>query len=547
MESKRTPFIFPSRIEISYLLVGEFLVFWYAWLLDDAYVYFRYVDNLVMYGRGLVWNAGEFVEGFSSPAWTLLLIPLRALHLNYWHIILGLGAISFAAFWYIACIISRRLTAPENRHKLQVNFPLAFLSLSYGPVAHFTSGTETPLVLLMAAAYAGAFTRPRSRIFQIFVGLSPLVRPELLVSFVIYIAYTYFREKIVSWRAIVTFIASSGGYLLFRIWYYAELLPNTFYLKDGFYPLQGLAFLLDTALAYNLIPLAIGAILILKLLHTRMGIASMAWERSGMVLCALPIIFYTIKVGGSASHFRYLAFPVALISLSVGGGGESAAYYFTKSPRVLLKISGLVLALLFLLSYPRQLVYHPLLRNYLGFDISRFVEVTEPSFHRLQSERFFNGRTRITPRLGFGASYLSWDAAMQRYLQEKESTVIYERGWCLLGYLHPSTPVIQIFGLTDPFLSRLEVEAVRPGHKPELIPAASDIASIRAEYGFRRGAIPAALRDGHTSAPWVSDNLQSVYIIENKAYNNHNLLENLRLSFNLVSSLSPGQHDRTSP
>lgn len=521
-------------------------MFWYAWLLDDAYVYFRYVDNLVMYGRGLVWNAGEFVEGFSSPAWTLLLIPLRALHLNYWHIVLGIGAISFAALWYIACGINRSLMAPEHRHKLRVNFPLAFLSLSYGPIAHFTSGTETPLVLLMAAAYAGALTRPRIRIFRILVGLSPLVRPELLISMAIYLAYAYYRYKKLDWHIIITFIVSSGGYLLFRIWYYAEILPNTFYLKDGIYPLQGLAFLFDTALAYNLIPLVIGAICIFRILHIRLGRAAMAWERVGIILCALPIMLYAVKVGGAASHFRYLAFPVALLAFAVGGI-ETGAYCYTKSPRMALNICSLILALLFLLSYPRQLVYHPLLRDYFGFEISRFSGITDPSFHRLQSDRFFGGRTRITPRLGSGASYLSWDEAKQRYLQEEDSSVIYERGWCLLGYLHPSTPVIQIFGLTDPFLSRLEVDAVRPGHKPELIAAASDIASIRAEYGFSRGAIPAAVRDGYTDAQWITANLQDVYMIEKKAYNDHNLLENLRLSFSFVSSLSPSQYNRTYP
>src|SRR5262245_36290919 len=49
-----------------------------AWVTDDALITFRYVDNLVS-GRGLVFNAGERVESFSSPLFVLLLAPLRAL------------------------------------------------------------------------------------------------------------------------------------------------------------------------------------------------------------------------------------------------------------------------------------------------------------------------------------------------------------------------------------------------------------------------------------------------------------------------------------
>ena len=41
--------------------------------MDDSYVYFRYVDNLVFLGNGLVYNRGEYLEGFSSPLWAVLL------------------------------------------------------------------------------------------------------------------------------------------------------------------------------------------------------------------------------------------------------------------------------------------------------------------------------------------------------------------------------------------------------------------------------------------------------------------------------------------
>jgi hypothetical protein len=46
--------------------------------MDDAYVYARYADNAAQLGRGLVYNAEEFVEGFTSPLWMLWLTLGRA-------------------------------------------------------------------------------------------------------------------------------------------------------------------------------------------------------------------------------------------------------------------------------------------------------------------------------------------------------------------------------------------------------------------------------------------------------------------------------------
>ncbi|MEJ2085289.1 MAG: hypothetical protein P8Y44_06375, partial [Acidobacteriota bacterium] len=53
----------PVAIEWIALAVGIGLTLWYRWLLDDAFVYFRYIDNFLFLKIGLVYNQGEFVEG----------------------------------------------------------------------------------------------------------------------------------------------------------------------------------------------------------------------------------------------------------------------------------------------------------------------------------------------------------------------------------------------------------------------------------------------------------------------------------------------------
>src|SRR5262245_65582120 len=44
---------------------------------DDAYISFRYGDNLV-HGHGLVFNPGERVEGYSNFLWVMAMAPAIA-------------------------------------------------------------------------------------------------------------------------------------------------------------------------------------------------------------------------------------------------------------------------------------------------------------------------------------------------------------------------------------------------------------------------------------------------------------------------------------
>ena len=53
-DERRVRFPVPSVVEWLVLPVGLFLVLRYAWLLDDAFVFFRYVDNLLFLDHGLV-------------------------------------------------------------------------------------------------------------------------------------------------------------------------------------------------------------------------------------------------------------------------------------------------------------------------------------------------------------------------------------------------------------------------------------------------------------------------------------------------------------
>src|SRR5687767_8859993 len=64
------PVVFAAAVA---LLLGRAAHLWNPYLVvDDAFISFRYADNLAR-GLGLVYNSGERVEGYTNFLWTVLL------------------------------------------------------------------------------------------------------------------------------------------------------------------------------------------------------------------------------------------------------------------------------------------------------------------------------------------------------------------------------------------------------------------------------------------------------------------------------------------
>src|SRR5688572_790283 len=246
----REPYRLPRPEPLEWLALAASLVLTlqYSWLLDDAFVYYRYVDNLLYLGRGLTFNQGEYVEGYSSPLWCLLLIPLRWIGLDWWMIVRLLGLACAAGTWWLLVLLGRRMS-PRSTPAL--NFPLLYLAFLYAVQTYFTSGVETPAVQLCAAGFALYVVSPGSRAAQVLVGLAPMVRHELALAFALGIAWSWWKTRRVPWTPIAVCALSLGGWLVFRVAYYADLFPNTFYLKDEVQIARGLRYVHDTLVVYG--------------------------------------------------------------------------------------------------------------------------------------------------------------------------------------------------------------------------------------------------------------------------------------------------------
>ena len=513
----------PSIVEITALVIGGWLVLRYAWLMDDAYVYFRYVDNLVIGGKGLVWNGGEFVEGFTSPFWALLLAGLRGFRADYWVAVRAAGVAAFAVFWWLAVLVNRGLATERGRRTLALNLPLLYLSVCYGALCYFTSGLESPLVLVMAALFACAVLWPDSTTLQVSLGVAPLVRPELAVPYVLALIFIRLRTKRTPVPAILSGLFLTGGYLAFRVWYYADLFPNTFHLKDEAWVSQGFVYLWDLFSSYWALPFLALLAALYVVVRRRLGSrGSRQTARLAMLLLAAPVAAYTVRVGGAPIHFKDLAFPFVLVILAGGGLVESIIAERTRAVRVVTLVVTALVVLAVAFSHPRQLRRPPILRP-LGFGHSIVEHISDAAFHRAPKMGLIPGR-------GGGVGMLSYDAAESRYLGRGEESRVLVEDWCRTAYMHPRAFVVHSLGLTEPFLARMPVEAERPAHKFGLEEPAGELAEVRRRYGFQPGAFSEALEDGR-GQDWMQRNLGSIESIEARAYNRHRFVPNLLKAF----------------
>jgi signal transduction histidine kinase len=504
----------------------------YRWLMDDAFIYFRYADNLLFLGRGLVFNPGEFVEGYSSPLWMLLLLPLRATELDYYTLVRALALVCAAGYGAALVWLNRRIS-PRGP---TVNFPLAASAAHYGITTHFSSGLETPLVQLLAPAYAAALICPRSRWLQALVALAPLVRPECAVLSGLYLVYAVARTRQFPWLFIALGFVANGAWIAFRVLYYADFLPNTFYLKNAADWRQGRVYWLNVSDAHHW-PLWIAALIACAVLGRR-HLAREDWAaRACMALAALIYGTYVMRIGGDMLYHRYAALPVCLLLCASAGFIEAALARLSELvplrahsgpgsgwlSRWTASLLGLGIALSFGLGKPAQLPEHPFV---LPEGSRKWQAVADPNWHRRHSD------------LEYTAARASEDALQRgRYaaVRESASAKIVVTGWCYHAWRQLEARVVHDYGLTDPVLARLPRPFGRPGHKLVQVEAAQ-LAQLRREVARAR-ARPDALASAQVpwyalrKAPrWVRSNRPALAVLEQKLHNRHELRENLALA-----------------
>ena len=147
---------------------------------DDAYISMRYARHLYE-GKGLVYNIGEYVEGYSNFLWVIILALWGSLGFNLPLIANVLGIL----FSLLTLVIVFKLMGRINDG---VSFwsilPVIFLSTNWDFTGWATGGLETALftLLLFVAIYRfheEVIARTSSfQLSAIICGLLCLTRPE---------------------------------------------------------------------------------------------------------------------------------------------------------------------------------------------------------------------------------------------------------------------------------------------------------------------------------------------------------------------------------
>jgi hypothetical protein len=208
-----------------------------AWTCDDAFISFRYAENLVR-GHGLVFNVGERVEGYTNFLWTMLIaLGLRlGADAEVWAMVWGIAA--YAGAVALLAFHARRRAGEAAAFALPIAALLAAVHPDWQRFA--TSGLETSLFTgLLVLGYVLLLARTRTTVASAGAGvalaLATMTRPEGLIFAVLGAAFiAWFRR---SGRALAAFalgfLALWIPFTIWRVAYYGDFFPNTFYAKSG--------------------------------------------------------------------------------------------------------------------------------------------------------------------------------------------------------------------------------------------------------------------------------------------------------------------------
>jgi arabinofuranosyltransferase len=305
-----------------------------AWLgrfvQDDAFISFRYARHLVE-GRGLVWNPGEYVEGYTNFLWTLWMALPLALGWDPVRFSQITGMVLFAG----SLLATHRLARALGFSAATAWLAVVLLGTNYSFSRYATGGLETQLQALLwvgpAALVAAGLGRVRFGLTRALVvsvaaaaammtRLDSILFAALVVGVGAASVATQRAPATERARGLAILIAPAallvGAWLVWKQSYYGGVLPNTYWAKlaSSRVTLRGAYYVGIFLVGYLLLPLALIYVARLGRLWKRIGGVPWLLLNGPLVLWLL----YVVAVGGDFMEFRFLvpAMPVGFLALA---------------------------------------------------------------------------------------------------------------------------------------------------------------------------------------------------------------------------------------
>jgi len=241
--------------------------------LDDAFITFRYSQNLAT-GNGPVWNIGEDpVEGYTTFLWMVLMAIFIKLGQNpvviskVISIIAGLSTI-FLIYFYSRQKKDNRIIPTLVVAGIALNPAFAFMAVQ---------GTGTILasllvlfIIILSIRLVSKYSKFETIIFSLLLLLAFLTRPDLIVfelliigCMIILLYRRYEKSTFYNFllNLFIFLIIPGFVYMAWRINFFGYFFPNAFYVKksEAFLSLSGLV------MVFHYLTLVIGPYIILAL------------------------------------------------------------------------------------------------------------------------------------------------------------------------------------------------------------------------------------------------------------------------------------------
>lgn len=481
-ESLATPgFVWFVAFTVAALIYGAHRAYIVRWLCDDIFITFRYAENFLG-GHGFVYNISERVEGYTHFAWLCLLTFLQWLGLGPEAASQWVGEVCFVLTLGLFAVISYRIAGKEG---LLGPVATAALALHFDFHVWATSGLETSFFTLLVSLgfFVMCFSRVQARVRYVLAGLfftlGVMTRPDGIIFLGLALAF----EVVVLWlkkTPLKTIGAMSAWFLLpfvllvlpYAVWkisYYGDFLPNTFYAKSGTlsYFDQGFFYIWTYLRGYPSSWLFLLAVPYLAVEWRRAGAGRFADrvrvlvqnEQSRSVMLALLfIVIYAIvfvaKVGGDFMYARFISPLIPLLYFVTEVGFRKL---LVSRPDLLKACIAALLVLIVTDKTTRD--------DYLTDNGGHGPAKTD-GLSGIGDERWF-----WTHDLGHEVSLMrlqTIQGRMMRTFFEGEDVTVVLRGQNNFAYYGKFRTCIENAGLTDKYIAHLPVtKRGRPGHERE--------------------------------------------------------------------------------
>ncbi len=329
MPSKKSLLVLLGLLTLGLCAVG----FWkyHGYFSDDSFISLRYCHNFLN-GEGLVWNPGERVEGYSNFLLVMLVSALGRLGIDLVTASQVVGVGAFVGLMLVLLRQFRRRIGCDYDDAYFALIPVILTAGSFCVIVWSVGGLESSLFAMLVTASLLLVNNPERRFPKqiaggsALLGLATLARPDgglFFVMAVLFYATQLFKRRENSgsrllWL-VLPYLIITGSHEIWRLAFYGQLVPNTWYVKGVFSWDRlwlGCLYLKDFALTPPYTPILIAIVMAYRAVKRSWG-----YSLSFLSSCVGAYLAYVAFLGGDhMAAFRPIVGIIPLMGILLSFG-----------------------------------------------------------------------------------------------------------------------------------------------------------------------------------------------------------------------------------